>query len=293
MTLRHPGIFLSIAALGLVVSGGGPERATARGRLAADADGARFEGKWRVWRSEKNGDTTADSGDGMLIEGKNIQFLWNGDNKGGTATFTVKPDAEPKEIELEHTTGRWRGKKQLGIYRFTVEGQLEICWAEPGVEKRPGKFTGKVTTGAGELAIYRSSKFQLPEALAKELKAFEGKWRGVALHRLGRADTEARAKGEGVVIEGDDMQFLWGGNNKGAKARFLVDPTKDPKQIEIVYTVGQERYKKRIGSYKLTANRLEISLSAPNSDTRPTAFTGLKGTTGAADLFYAYEREKE
>jgi uncharacterized protein (TIGR03067 family) len=291
VSLRHLAAPL-VAVAALAAFCGVPAR-PADDKPDAQAEAKRFEGRWRAWRSVKDGDTTADPGDGMLIESNNVQFLWGGDNKGGTATLTLRPGASPREIDLEHTSGGSKGKKQLGIYRFTAEGQLEVSWGEVGVDKRPTQFSGKLGPGAGKpLVIYRSAAFKLPEAEARELKALEGVWRGTALHRAGRAEPADRAKGEGLVIDGDDMQFLWGGSNKGARARFVVDPSKDPKQIEIVYTVGSERYKKRLGVYRLSGDKLELSLSGFNADVRPTAFTGVKGTPGAADLYFSFEREK-
>src|SRR5262249_37583682 len=151
---------------------------------------------------------------------------------------------------------------------------------------------GKLTAGAGApFAVYRSSDFKLPEAVVKEMKALEGKWKVTVYHRFGRPEPNAEKRGEGFLIEGDAMQFFWGGSNKGGQAQCAVDPSKDPKQIEIVYTVGQDRYKKRIGIYKLSDKKLEISLSEINSDTRPTAFTGVKGTKGAGDAYFVYEKE--
>jgi uncharacterized protein (TIGR03067 family) len=284
---RHFLVPVVAAAALLAWSGHRPERAAAD----AKSDG-KLEGTWSLWRSIKSGDTTADSGEGILIDGTTLQFTLRGKNLAEKGTLSIRADADPKEIDVEYTVGRYKGKKQLGIYRFTAPGQLEIAWGEPGSDKRPKLFTGKLTVGAGApLAIYRSSDFKLPEAAVKELKALEGKWKVTEYHRFGRAEPDAQKRGEGFLIEGEDMQYFWGGNNKGGKAQFSVDPTKDPKQIEIVYTVGQDRYKTRIGIYKLSGKKLEISLSAINSDTRPTAFTGIKGTTGAGDQYLVYEKE--
>jgi len=281
-------VVLSLCATLFVARNG---LAPAQGK--GDDDNKLFQGKWREWRSVQAPRTTADSGEGMVIEGKAVQFLYNGDNKGGTATLTLRPDANPKEIDLEHTFGRWKGKKQLGIYQFTADGQLEISWAEPGSEKRPTKFSGGVVPGSGNpFVIYRSTQFKLPEAVAKELKALHGKWNLVEYHRFGRAEPKAKDRREGMVIDEDDIQYLWGGLNKGGKARFVVDPTKDPPHIEVVYTVGQERYHKRIGIYKLKGDRLEISLSEYESEKRPTAFSGIKGAAGAGEAYFVYEREK-
>src|SRR5262249_43067153 len=106
-------------------------------------------GTWSLWRSVQGGKTTADSGEGMLVEGNTIQLTLRGKRLAEKGTFTLKADADPKEIDLEHTTGRYKGKKQLGIYRFTGAGQLAISWGEPGAPKRPTKFSGKLTPGAG------------------------------------------------------------------------------------------------------------------------------------------------
>lgn len=88
------------------------------------------------------------------------------------------------------------------------------------------------------------------------------------------------------------MQFLWGGNNKGAEARFLVDPAKDPAEVEVIYTAGSERYKRRIGVYKLEGDTLTLSLSVFDADKRPAKFAG-PGTPGGGDMFAVYQRQKE
>jgi uncharacterized protein (TIGR03067 family) len=275
------------AALLMAWSSHEPGRARAGGK----ADGS-LEGNWILWRSIKSGDTTADSAEGLLIEGKTFAFTLRGKSLAEKGSYSIKADADPKEIDLEHTFGRYKGKKQLGIYRFASPGQLEVSWGEPGSEKRPTKFTGKLAVGAGvPLAIYRSSDFKVPEPVAKELKALEGKWKIVELHRFGRAEKNAAGRGEGFLLEGEDLQFFYGGSTKGGKAQYYVDPTTNPKQIEIVNTVGQERYKSRIGIYRMKGNKLEVSFSALNGDTRPTAFTGVKGTPGAGDLYWLCEKE--
>ena len=259
---------------------------------AAGGDGNKLEGTWSLWRSVNSGKTTADSGEGMIVDANTIQLTLRGKPLAEKGIYTVKADADPKEIDFEHTFGRYKGKKQLGIYKFTGAGQLEISWAEPGLTKRPTKFSGKLALGAGTpLNIYRASDFKLPEAVAKELKALEGKWKVIVYHRLGRAEPMAVKRGEGFILEGEDVQYFWGGSNKGGKARYMVNPEASPRQIEFVFTVGQDRYHTRIGIYKLNGNKLEVSLSGINGETRPTAFTGLKGTPGAGDQYFVYEKE--
>jgi uncharacterized protein (TIGR03067 family) len=246
---------------------------------AADADDAKlFDGKWKVWRSEFAKGIDADSGDGMVIDGTGVQFLWGGNNKGARGKFTIDPSKDPKEIDVEYLQGSEIGKKRLGIYRIT-KGQVEICWAGVGETKRPKKFTGRTAPGGGEACVIsRNEDFKEADAVAKEIKQLEGIWR-------------VDPKGDGVVIDEDAMQFLNRGDNKGAKAKFLVDPTKDPKEIEIIYTQGSERYKRRVGIYKMDGDTLQLSLSDLDSDKRPTKFAGGMAA-GAGKWFATFKKDK-
>jgi uncharacterized protein (TIGR03067 family) len=237
----------------------------------------RFENRWRVWRIENKDGIVADAGDGMLIEGDAIQFLWGGNNLGARAKFTIDPAKDPKEIDVKFTSGSGIGQKQLGIYRLGKD-TLEISWGGVGDGKRPTKFTGKLTPGAGQtFFIYRGEQFKEDPAVVKELKRLAGKW--------------SEAKGNGCLIEGHNVQFYWGGNNIGARVTFEIDPTKDPKEIEVVYNSSWERYRKRIGIYRLVGDRLEISLSDLGVDQRPTRFAG-GDAPGAGKWFAVYERAK-
>jgi uncharacterized protein (TIGR03067 family) len=240
---------------------------------------AKLQNTWRAWRIETSNGIDASSGDGMVIDGHTIQFLWGGTNKGATAEFTADVTKEPREIDVTFTSGSWIGQKQLGIYRISKE-KLEVSWAGVGETKRPTQFSGRLTVlGAGKsYAIYRGSDLKEDEAVAAELKRLEGRWM-------------VNPKGDGVVISGSDVQFLWGGTNKGAEAKLLVDPAKDPKEMELIYTVGSERYKKRIGIYQLDGDTLTMSLSSLDEDKRPTKLAG--GPAGSGILFGVYRREKD
>jgi uncharacterized protein (TIGR03067 family) len=126
---------------------------------------------------------------------------------------------------------------------------------------------------------------------AAEMKKLEGTWRGRRMERLGTLTPDIVTKMMGVVIEDDTMQFLYGGNSKGAKGTFTVDPTKDPKEIEIEYTQGSEIGKKRLGIYKLTKDTLEIAWSELDGKKRPKKFTTRPGV-GSGELYSVYKKEE-
>jgi uncharacterized protein (TIGR03067 family) len=233
--------------------------------------------KWKVWRIENSNGIVADGTDALVIDGAQMKYLNGGSAPGTEGKLSIDPSKDPKELDFEITARGNIGEKRLGIYRVS-KGQLEICWGDS--KKRPTKFTGRPAPGAGvEYITYHSDDFKPDEAAAKETKRLEGKW-------------VSEKGGDGVVIDGDDMQFLYGGNNKGAKAKFVVDPSKDPKEIEVVYTVGSERYKTRIGIYKTEDDKLTISLSDFDSDKRPTKLAG-GDAPGAGKWFQVYKREKD
>jgi uncharacterized protein (TIGR03067 family)/predicted Zn finger-like uncharacterized protein len=96
--------------------------------------------------------------------------------------------------------------------------------------------------------------------------------------------------GDGVPIEGNEMRFIWGGNNVGAHARYLVDPENHPGQIEVIYTVGSERYHRRIGIYRLEGDRLELCLSNLDEENRPSRFAG-RDQPGGGNTYMVYRRE--
>src|SRR5262249_28149438 len=156
----------------------------------------------------------------------------------------------------------------------------EISWGTPGEAKRPTKFTGKLTPGAGfNCTTYRAEDFKEDEAVAKELKRLEGRWM-------------VDPKSDGVVIEDYGLKFIWGGNNRGSEAKFQVDPTKEPKEIDVVYTAGSENRQKRLGIYKLEDDVLHLVLGEMNGTKRPTQFAK-RDSPGGGDLYLIYKLEKD
>jgi uncharacterized protein (TIGR03067 family) len=265
------------------VSARRPGRLPASGSGSTDGSAAALEelqGNWKVYREETSRGIDATGGSGMRIEGDRVQFWWGGGSGvGPTARLTVDPTKEPREIDLTYTSGH-RGKKQLGIYRVSGR-ELQFSWSGIGAPRRPRKFTGQLFPGAGEqFVILRREDYQEPAALAAERKRLEGRWEVVG------------KPSDGVLIEDDGMRFLWGGNNTAAEAKFTPDPVKEPRWIELIYTVGTQRYKRQVGIYKLDGDRLTLSLGELADDKRPTQFAPASHP-GGGKIFVVYARVPE
>lgn len=104
-------------------------------REAADKELDKFQGKWELTSSEKDGKkqsaemtrTVTGSSYTMTVKGK----------EAGKGTIKVDASASPKAIDIV----REGGKPMLGIYAFEGEEQ-KVCFAPPGKE-RPKEFTSK------------------------------------------------------------------------------------------------------------------------------------------------------
>jgi uncharacterized protein (TIGR03067 family) len=116
---------------------------------AADAPEAakeleRFKGTWILVSVEENGvkHSGDDIGDNRLtFEGdKYVQYFQKMAVEEGS--IKLDPSKKPPTIDLVITSGRDKGKTQLGIYEFR-EDVLRVCTSRPGEAARPTEFDGK------------------------------------------------------------------------------------------------------------------------------------------------------
>ena len=108
---------------------------------------------------------------------------------------------------------------------------------------------------------------------AADEKRLEGTWRVVATTFDGKASPEAQIKGRALVFQGREFTTVVDGK-KGRGLSFTLDPSKDPKQIDLK-RVGQDRAAK--GVYALTDDELKLCYGEPGAD-RPTTFASEPGS---------------
>lgn len=128
---------------------------------AAEKELKALEGNWQLTRQEERGSLTPKivvSRLRIVIEGDEMSWYIGNPAANQTADLKVDPTTSPKSIDAEITSGSAKDKIMLGIYKLE-KNTLEICWSEPGSEKRPKKFTSRPSVGSGNsLTKYEREK---------------------------------------------------------------------------------------------------------------------------------------
>jgi uncharacterized protein (TIGR03067 family) len=109
----------------------------------------------------------------------------------------------------------------------------------------------------------------------KEMKALEGTWQAVRLLKGKEAAPKDLIEQISLVVE-DDLIKMMVKNKVVAQARFKVDPTKKPRQIDVTDLTGPNKDKVSLGIYELEGTKLKTCffVDGAGSNKRPTSFTG-------------------
>jgi uncharacterized protein (TIGR03067 family) len=111
-----------------------------------------------------------------------------------------------------------------------------------------------------------------PDAVAEEMEKLQGTWRQIAHERDGVADPpEERGWEPRVTFTGDTFVVTLADGSTPIKGTFKVDPTREPKALDLTDTFGADAGKTFLAIYALEGDRL-IFCAADASQERPTAF---------------------
>ena len=111
-----------------------------------------------------------------------------------------------------------------------------------------------------------------PDAVAEEMEKFQGTWRQIAHERDGVADPpEERGWEPRVTFTGDTFVVTLADGSTPIKGTFKVDPTREPKALDLTDTFGADAGKTFLAIYALEGDRL-IFCDADASQERPTEF---------------------
>ena len=120
----------------------------------AGGDADKFKGTWRIVAMEQDGEKAPDD----VVKKLDIQIIFEGNKYTEKIDGKVAEDgtfkAEAGKLELNITSGKDKGKKQLALYKFEGD-RLVIALAPPGAEMRPESFTTKPGGGYGVHTLER------------------------------------------------------------------------------------------------------------------------------------------
>jgi uncharacterized protein (TIGR03067 family) len=268
----------------------------------------KLQGRWQKLKQEASGNDSGDQSKAeAVVMGTTFIHLFNG-NPNSRADIVIDPTAEPKAINVRYTAGP--AGTSYGIYRFLEDGTLEICVNQPTNkpdDPRPTEFTTKLgTKGAGStLWVFKKEEPKTEEPkkeaprdtgtkaqlIKKDLEKLQGRWQKVK-QESGGNDSGDQSKAEAVVM-GSTFINLFNGN-PNTRADIVIDPSAEPKAINIRYTAGPAGTS--YGIYRfLEDGTLEICLNQATNKPdapRPTEFTTKLGTKGAGSILWVFKKEK-
>ena len=114
------------------------------------------------------------------------------------------------------------------------------------------------------------------DAVKKEKQRLEGEWSMVS-GEIDRQPLPAEyVKGARRIARGGETTVLIGGR-LFMKARYTVDPGKNPRTIDYVMTGGPTRGKTQLGIYELDGDTVKFCFASPGKE-RPQDFTTKEGS---------------
>jgi uncharacterized protein (TIGR03067 family) len=148
----------------------------------------------------------------------------------------------------------------------------------------------RIITLAFVLAIPVALFADNTNAVNKELKALEGKWKAVAMEAGGKAFPK-----ESVP----DFTFIVASNGKSTskspqdeyQATITVDPKTNPRTIDNLHETGTNKGKKQLGIYNLEGDKWTVCMTLPGvaEGDRPKVFN----TKDTANVVFVFKRLKE
>lgn len=124
------------------------------------------------------------------------------------------------------------------------------------------------------------------EAYRQDLEMLQGTWTVVSMEMDGKFLPEERRKKTKVTVQGEKFTFDTGDDSH--EGLYKIDPSKDPKELNIVVTRGDEKGKVYLAIYKFEDGKMIQGMRLDNKE-RPKQFTGKAGTGCALEI---WERQK-
>lgn len=122
-----------------------------------------------------------------------------------------------------------------------------------------------------------------------ELARLVGTWKVTSYHRDG-VEVIGNDSGGLTITFDKDGAFTWGNDHEPSGKIARIDPSKNPKEIDYLFTAGERKGKTMKAIYKLDAETFTDCCAAEGEDTRPKEF---KSTGDNRFHLLAYKRVKK
>jgi uncharacterized protein (TIGR03067 family) len=117
----------------------------------------------------------------------------------------------------------------------------------------------------------------LPDAVAEETEKFQGSWKQLAYEKDGMTEPlEKQGWEPRVTFTGDTFVVTQANGSTLIKGTYKLDPTREPKSIDLTDTFGEDEGKTFLAIYFLAGDRL-IFCAADAGQERPTEFRTRRG----------------
>jgi uncharacterized protein (TIGR03067 family) len=129
------------------------------------------------------------------------------------------------------------------------------------------------------------------DAVAQEVKKFEGTWVLVSGEKEGKPVSAEDIKNSKLVHKGKDVTVTTPHQSKEPiKSKFELDPSKNPKEMEWVRANGPDAGKKMLAIYEwIDPDQYRVAF-APAGNDRPKEFATKPGT---GQIMHVWKRAKE
>jgi uncharacterized protein (TIGR03067 family) len=149
-------------------------------------------------------------------------------------------------------------KNQLIMVEAGHDGPL---FSTPEIESKVVSFLDE---------IFAATPAQDSEAVKRDLASLQGAWEMVSGERDGQGFPAGYLKNSERVVKGDETTVTVRGQ-LFMKAKFFLDPSKNPKTIDYDINDGPYAGQKMLGIYELEDDRLKFCLATPGK-ARPAGF---------------------
>jgi uncharacterized protein (TIGR03067 family) len=255
---------------------------------AANQEYARFQGVWRFALIEVDGvkQDEAPLATNKLIISKDGRYVIVQGDRITHGILKLDPTKTPKHYDVTVTNGSAKGLTCSGIYE--IDGDTyKICVPLRGKD-RPRDFDSK--PGGGCLFhVFKRENKEIKEALtAVGRKELAGKWQAATYALNGNKASAEDLKKVQLVIDAEGNTRALNDGKVFIASTTRIDPTAEPKTIDMFYTQGDSKGKTSLGIYKIEDDILTICRAAPDK-ARPTEFDS-KPDSG--QTLMTYKREK-